>query len=63
MLETNAGCSAKTTANACDGNEKYHGSYADQCVDQLNGLDCSMIRSSTFDVDTAAPACDKVCSI
>ena len=61
QLQTNAGCSAKTDANACDGNEKYHGNYVDSCNDQLGGLECSQVRSSTFDANVAAPACDKVC--
>ena len=63
QLETQEGCAAKTTANACDGNEKYHGNYADSCTDQVSGLECSQVRDPNFNADTAAPACDKVCSI
>lgn len=61
--QTDFGCSAQTVENTCDGNEKYHGSYADSCVDQVNGLDCSQLRMQGFDFETAAPDCGKVCSI
>jgi hypothetical protein len=61
--QTDYGCSAQTVENTCDGNEKYHGGYADDCVDQLKGVDCSQIRDPNFDFNAAVPACDKVCSI
>ena len=63
MLQNSAGCSAQTTANACTGNEKYHGDQADQCVEQILGLACSQVRDDNLDIERAAPACGKVCSI
>jgi len=63
MYQTQFGCSAQTTENTCDGNEKYHGNYADDCTDQVRGLDCSQVRDPNFDFNAGAPACDKVCSI
>jgi hypothetical protein len=63
QFQTNAGCANQTVENACEGNEKYHGSYADTCVNQVEGLECSQVRDPNLNTDTAAPACDKVCSI
>ena len=62
-FQTNAGCANQTTANACDGNETYHASYADDCVDQVRGLECSQVRDPNLNTDTAAPACGKVCAV
>jgi hypothetical protein len=62
-FQANAGCANQTTANACDGNETYHASYADDCVDQVRGLECSQVRDPNLNTDTAAPACGKVCAV
>ncbi|HUS30977.1 MAG TPA: hypothetical protein VMZ53_20850 [Kofleriaceae bacterium] len=61
--QTDYGCSAQTVENTCDGNEKYHGDQADDCVDQIHGLECSQVRDANFNYETGLPACDKVCSI
>ena len=62
-LEASEGCSAKTTQNACTGNEKYHPSEAATCSDQVTGLTCGQLRDPLFSVNVDAPACAKVCSI
>lgn len=62
-FETDSGCAAQTTANACDGNETFHAGSVDTCTDQIHGLECSQVRDSTFDFEKGLPACDKVCSI
>jgi len=63
MLEASAGCDAQTADNACTGNETYHSDKADQCVDQINGLECTQLRDPAFDLNTAAPACGQVCAV
>jgi hypothetical protein len=61
--EQMAGCANQTAANACTGNETYHGDQVDPCDSQIKGLECSQIRDPAFNIDNAAPACNKVCSI
>lgn len=63
MLQDSEGCSAQTTKNACTGNETFHASAADQCVDQIAGLSCSQVRDPALDIAVAAPACAKVCVV
>lgn len=62
-MDRDQGCAAQTLANACDGNETFHGTKANQCLDQLAGLDCGQIRSDSLDLAQAAPACNLVCTI
>jgi hypothetical protein len=62
-LDQDQGCAAQTAENACDGNETFHGAKANECLDQLAGLDCGQIRSDNLDLAQAAPACNLVCSI
>jgi hypothetical protein len=62
-LEDDQGCRAQTIENACDGNERYHADRAGTCIDQIEGLSCSQLRSANFDIDAAAPACETVCAI
>lgn len=62
MFEEQDGCSAKTTANACNGNATFHGDQAATCVTQIANLQCSQIRDSNLTLGEAAPACGKVCS-
>jgi hypothetical protein len=47
---------------ACPSGQSYHADQADLCVQQVGDLDCSAFMSQSFDVNTAAPACGKVCS-
>jgi hypothetical protein len=62
MSEANAGCAAKTEANTCTGgNQVYHGENVQGCIDQLNGLTCAEVTSSTTNLTTAAPKCDEIC--
>ena len=62
MSESNAGCAAKTEANTCTGgNQVYHGENVQGCVDQLNGLTCAEVMSSSTDLETAAPKCNSIC--
>ena len=63
MLQGAQGCAQQTEANACTGNEKFHADQADLCIDQISGLSCSQIRDSELDIERAAPACGKVCSV
>jgi hypothetical protein len=63
MTQTRDGCSAQTTANACTGNETYHGADATVCVSQIKGLACSQVRDPALDIKVAAPACAKVCRV
>lgn len=63
MLQSDAGCAQVTAANTCSANETFHGDQANTCVDQISGLECSRIRDSNFDLDTAAPACGKTCAM
>jgi len=62
MSEAAAGCSAQTTENVCDGNEKYHPDQASTCIDQISGLTCADIRADQ-NLDEQAPACAKTCSV
>jgi hypothetical protein len=63
MSQTNAGCSAKTTANFCStGTAVYHGEAVPGCVDQLNTLTCADVMSAQ-DITTVAPKCAEVCVI
>ena len=57
------GCSAVTNENACDGNERYDGEAAGDCVDQVGGLECAQVRDEEFDFELAAPACGRVCVV
>lgn len=57
------GCAAQTLENACEGNETFHGVKADECLDQIAGLDCTQLRDDNLDFAAAAPACNLVCSI
>jgi hypothetical protein len=63
QFHTTQGCAAQTEANACTGNETYHADQADNCIDQIGGLECTQVRDPNFNVDVAAPACGKVCAV
>jgi len=63
MMQAQQGCAAETVENTCTGNEKYHPDQANTCIDQIDGLACSQIRDTSFEVNTDAPACGKVCAI
>ena len=56
------GCAALATGPACPTGKTYHADQADLCVQQVGEIDCSAFTSSSFDLDTAAPACAMVCS-
>ena len=63
QLEDQDGCTEKTTANACVGNATYHGDQGSTCVTQISNLECSQVRDPNLDINAAAPACGKVCSV
>jgi hypothetical protein len=63
MFQTQQGCAAQTTENACQGNETYHADEADDCISQISGLDCAQVRDPNLNIDTAAPACARVCAV
>ena len=60
-VEAQEGCAAQTTANVCDGNERYHGDKAEACADQIEGMSCSQLRAGQTKI--AAPACGEVCTV
>lgn len=62
-LETDRGCAAATTSNICTGNGVYHPDDARECIDQINGLECSQLLDRTIDLKQAAPACGRVCRV
>ena len=63
VFQAQYGCAARTVQNSCDGNAQWHASDAEVCIDQVQGLECSQIRASNFDVESQAPACDRVCRV
>jgi hypothetical protein len=58
--QTDEGCAAKTTDNACEGSLKYHADQASKCVEQFKGATCAQIMSG--DENSFAPACNQVCT-
>jgi hypothetical protein len=58
MMEADEACAQETVASACSGNGTYHADEASMCVDQISALPCSQLH----DLNTAAPACGKICS-
>lgn len=63
MLQASEGCTRQTKDNACTGNERYHADQAEDCTDQIGGLSCSQIRDPDLDIEKAAPACAKICTV
>jgi hypothetical protein len=63
MLQSAEGCARQTTDNTCTGNERYHAAQASECVDQINGLECSQVRDPDLVLNVAAPACGRVCAV
>jgi hypothetical protein len=63
MLQAAEGCAGQTNENTCTGNERYHADQASECVDQINGLECSQVRDPDLVLNAAAPACGKVCAV
>ena len=64
VLETEQyGCANKTPVNVCDANEMWHSEEAERCIDQVANLECSQVRSSNFNVEHEAPACERVCQV
>ena len=62
QYEQQLSCSAYAQGAACPTGKTYHADQADLCVQQVGDVDCSVFTSGSFDVNTAAPACAKVCS-
>jgi hypothetical protein len=63
QLQASEGCANQTTANVCTGNERFHPTMANQCLDQISGLACSQVRNPDLVLTSAAPACGKVCAV
>jgi hypothetical protein len=63
QLQASEGCANQTASNTCTGNERYHADQANECVDQITGLACSQVRDPNLNLNTAAPACAKVCVV
>ena len=62
QYQTQLSCGALASGPACPSGQSYHADQADLCVQQVGALDCSAFTSGSFDLNTAAPACAKVCS-
>jgi hypothetical protein len=62
MMESDDACAQETVASACSGNGTYHADLASMCIDQITALSCSQLPAQLHDVNTAAPACGKICS-
>jgi len=62
-LQESEGCAKQTVENSCTGNAKYSAANANTCVEQITGLACSQVRDPNLVLNTAAPACGKVCVI
>ena len=56
-----AGCEELTLKNVCDGNETYDPGAANDCLDQLDSLECGQARDGIDDED--APACADTCAV
>ena len=64
MSETAAGCSAKTTANFCDNNQKFHADQVDGCVSEVKNLTCAQVKTAGINnLESLAPTCQKVCTV
>ena len=61
-LKDTYGCAEVTLDNVCDGSEVYNASAAAECLDQLDGAECGMLRDG-YDPEEDAPACDDTCQI
>ena len=56
------GCAEQTLENVCDGGETYDPGTADECLDQLQALECGQIRDGVDD-EEEIPACGEVCTV
>ena len=62
-LQESEGCARQTVENTCTGNARYHADQANTCVDQITGLACSQVRDPNLSLNSAAPACGRICVI
>jgi hypothetical protein len=62
QLRDDLGCDAASADDLCEGNETFHASEANRCVDQMDSASCGQVMEAE-DVTDVAPACDQVCTI
>jgi hypothetical protein len=55
------GCEEVTLENVCDGGEVYDSGAADECLDQLEALECGQVRDGID--DSELPACEETCTV